>query len=519
MTRSDGPQPDASSAPVETSPDGVATLPGLPPGRYTVAGRVSRLRVQHASGTCACAQGDNRQSVVLAIKKLEDSVVVASGRAGRCVGPRSRVRLGTDARADRCAVGRPGGDAPPTARDGGRRRRDSRRQLRGRAAAAEVADPIDSRLARCVCRRVPPAGGIFMDIITQPGLGSLRGGVQMRLRDGSMSGRSPFTPTEGPERTQDYSVLPRRCADPRAARFQSEFQRHHGVRDAQPERRAAHGHPIGGAGISARRASSSNMNAQPRLRVDQGPGAAHRVQPQHEPVRRTRASASTTGRNAPSPPRSRTYQLPHAGSRPARPAVLHEHAPLRRLERLGVDVGRRGADDPRQRRVHRGGQQVSGGRRTRSVNLASDLDYVRGIHSVRMGHRRRRRLAASDSLQQLPGHLHVRKPGGVRGGPRRAATRGASATRTSTTSTSRARCTSRTTSACGQGSRSAPACATRSRRTSATSTASVRGSASRGRRSATARTTLRASSGIFYDWLAPTRTSRRCASTDSASAR
>ncbi len=32
-----------------------------------------------------------------------------------------------------------------------------------------------------------------------------------------------------------------------------------------------------------------------------------------------------------------------------------------------------------------GGAQVAGGRHTRGVNLASDLDYVRGIHSVRTG--------------------------------------------------------------------------------------------------------------------------------------
>jgi outer membrane receptor protein involved in Fe transport len=33
----------------------------------------------------------------------------------------------------------------------------------------------------------------------------------------------------------------------------------------------------------------------------------------------------------------------------------------------------------------RGGQQLAGGRRSTLVNLASDLDYVRGIHSVRAG--------------------------------------------------------------------------------------------------------------------------------------
>ncbi len=51
------------------------------------------------------------------------------------------------------------------------------------------------------------AGGLFIDIITQPGQGAIRGGTQMRLRDGSMSGRSPFAARRPPERTQDYQFF------------------------------------------------------------------------------------------------------------------------------------------------------------------------------------------------------------------------------------------------------------------------------------------------------------------------
>ena len=62
------------------------------------------------------------------------------------------------------------------------------------------------------------AGAIFIDIITQPGIGALRGGGRFSLRDGSLSGRSPFTPTKGPERTQNYgfnfggSIVPQRSS-------------------------------------------------------------------------------------------------------------------------------------------------------------------------------------------------------------------------------------------------------------------------------------------------------------------
>ena|SRR5437867_4340880 len=51
-----------------------------------------------------------------------------------------------------------------------------------------------------------------IDIITQPGTGPIRGGMSSRFRDGSMSGRSPFTPTKGPERTERRRADARRAA-------------------------------------------------------------------------------------------------------------------------------------------------------------------------------------------------------------------------------------------------------------------------------------------------------------------
>ncbi len=42
------------------------------------------------------------------------------------------------------------------------------------------------------------AGGIFIDIITQPGIGPLRGSTNFGFRDGSLNARNPFTPSKGP---------------------------------------------------------------------------------------------------------------------------------------------------------------------------------------------------------------------------------------------------------------------------------------------------------------------------------
>src|SRR5262245_24956868 len=62
------------------------------------------------------------------------------------------------------------------------------------------------------------AGAIFVEVITQPGVGPLRGGGRFSLRDGALSGRSPFTPTKGPERTENYgfsfvgSIVPQKSS-------------------------------------------------------------------------------------------------------------------------------------------------------------------------------------------------------------------------------------------------------------------------------------------------------------------
>ena len=48
------------------------------------------------------------------------------------------------------------------------------------------------------------AGGVSIEIITQPGLGPIRYYSMLRARDGSLSGRSPFVPVKGPEQNINY---------------------------------------------------------------------------------------------------------------------------------------------------------------------------------------------------------------------------------------------------------------------------------------------------------------------------
>jgi hypothetical protein len=205
VTRTDGPEPRAVQT-VDTSEQGIASIGGLAAGRYTIrvefpgfdAGTMTDVRVR---------AGENRQRVVLAIQKLEDTVTVgqdpqnaASDRRGPAFGT-TLTREQIDALSD-----------DPD---------ELKRQLQEIAGVGAVI-----RVDSFEGAQLPPksqirmirisrdafaaenhfAGGIQIDIVTQPGIGPLRGNASTRIRDGSMTGRSPFVPKKGPERSQDYSV-------------------------------------------------------------------------------------------------------------------------------------------------------------------------------------------------------------------------------------------------------------------------------------------------------------------------
>src|SRR4029434_6094484 len=50
------------------------------------------------------------------------------------------------------------------------------------------------------------AGGINVEIITQPGMGPMRMNLNYRLLGDSLSGRSPFVPERGPEDNQNLGM-------------------------------------------------------------------------------------------------------------------------------------------------------------------------------------------------------------------------------------------------------------------------------------------------------------------------
>jgi hypothetical protein len=190
--------------PAKTIDKGIATFEGLVPGRYSVRaefpgfemGLLRDFRVN---------RGDNKHVVVLPLKGMSESVTV--GRDAQAAGAdRGSKAFGLTVTQEEIQAL---SDDPA----------EMQRQL------ADMAGPdAIFRVDSFEGQQLPPKsqiksihvtrdqfaaeteqpGSTFVDVITQPGVGPIRGGANFSFRDGSMSAKSQFTPTKGPEQIRGY---------------------------------------------------------------------------------------------------------------------------------------------------------------------------------------------------------------------------------------------------------------------------------------------------------------------------
>jgi hypothetical protein len=190
---------------VTTSAQGVAAIQALAPGRYIVRAEFEGFETTTVRDVRVRA-GDNRQNVVLSLARVQDSVTVGEDRASSASDRRGPAFGTVLTREQIDALS----DDPE----------EMRRQLEEMAGPGAVikvdsfegaALPHKSQIRMIRISRDQFAaenhsgGGLSIEIVTQPGLGPVRGQINSRLRDGSMTGRSPFVEKKGPERFQDYN--------------------------------------------------------------------------------------------------------------------------------------------------------------------------------------------------------------------------------------------------------------------------------------------------------------------------
>jgi len=372
-----------TAPPVQATMDGIATISGLVPGRYSVhaefpgfdAGDLKDVRLR---------PGDNKHIIILAIGKMEESVSVnqdaqagAADRRGSAFGT-ALTREQVDALSDDPA--------------------EMQRQLQDMAGPGAV-----MRIDSFEGGSLPPksmikaihitrdqfaaenhyAEGIFLDIITQPGVGPIRTGINYGMHNGAMTARNPFAATKGADQLQSYGVnfsgalIRNRASFSFGMRGNSNFDtpivtivRPDGVQSDSVKFRSPRTNEFVNGSFDYALTRDQTL----RLSYNQNDGTNRNVGVGgfNEAER-----AYNTANHA------HTFRIQEAGPIGRRMFINT------RLNVGWTDTDQRSAAEAVTVRVQdaftSGGAQVAGGRHSRVMNLGSDLDYVRGRNSFRAG--------------------------------------------------------------------------------------------------------------------------------------
>ncbi|RPI56848.1 MAG: hypothetical protein EHM55_03940 [Acidobacteria bacterium] len=369
--------------PVKTAPNGQGVVGGLTPGRYTARaefqgfypGVLKEVRLR---------QGDNRHIIVLLVENFQETVDVKQDAQAGAADRRSDAFGSVLTREQMDALS----DDPD----------EMQRQLMDMAGPGAV-----MRIDSFEGGRLPPksqiksirvtrdqfaaenhsADSFFVEVITQPGIGPIRTGFNYGLRNSAMSARNAFHPTKGEEQDQYYGlniggglvqnkasfflrVFGNSAYDtPNSSIAQSSGTRIETLRQRVPRENLFVNGNFDWA-VTRDQTLRFSYNRNQFVNKNQGIGG-------YDEPERAFLSRNYTN----------TFRAQEVG-------------PLGRRFFINTRLNVGWSDSERQSSVESptvriidaqtfGGAQKAGGRHSRDVNVATDLDYVRGIHSVRVG--------------------------------------------------------------------------------------------------------------------------------------
>jgi len=194
----------ASLSPVKTEDAGVATISALPLGRYTVQAEFPGFETRVLKDV-RVRSGENKQVAVLPIQKLEAEVTVAQDKQAAAADPHGKsfgtvlTREEIEALSDDPSIlqqqlndmAGPGAVIKIDGFEGG--------ALPAKAQIRSIRISRDQFAAEN-----HSAGGVSIEIITQPGQGPVRYNTNLRMRGNGLSTRNPFVPVRGPEQNVNY---------------------------------------------------------------------------------------------------------------------------------------------------------------------------------------------------------------------------------------------------------------------------------------------------------------------------
>ena len=360
---------------------GVAVASGLTPGRYAVAVSFPGFETLTFPDARVRA-GENRRDAVLKIQKLDETVAVGRDKSTVASDPNND-RFNTVLSKDQI-------NALPDDPDEMER---VLKEMAGPGATIRVdgfrggklppKSQIRSiRFSRDVyAAENHMAGMVFVDMLTQPGMGPLRGSMDFLFRDDSLNARNAYQSEKGPEQTQQYTfnlsgtLRKERTSFSLSATGASLYDSANIFADT-----------LGGFRSSAVRRPSDKMNFNGRL--DHAVNTSHTLRANLQQNSSEQRNLGVGGYDLDDRAYSRSNDdavLRLSESGPWRKNVFAES----RLQLRRQTTASSSAFDTPTIRVldtfTSGGAQQSGGRESTDVEWATNVDWARGKHAIRFG--------------------------------------------------------------------------------------------------------------------------------------
>ncbi len=367
---------------VVTGPQGQVRFEKLRPGLYSIRAEMSGFQVRTLPQVRVRA-GDNRQVVVLPIDRVQSSVTVERDRQQAAsdrdvtfgaVLTREQIEALSDdpdeLRRQLMDIAGPNAKILIDSFEG--------RELPPKALIKSIRITRDS-----FAPEVHFAGELRIEILTQPGIGPVRGNLRMGFYDSAMDGRNPLVGQRGPAQSLSYGVgLSGTLIDERAS-----FNMNFNGQDAYST-------PVQYAATSGGRVSGLAPLRNPTDNAMFGGGLDYAIT--RDQVLRVNFHGMRFARENDGVGNYDLLERAYSSTNSTFGVYLQQNGPIGRRFVLNTRLAISGSDSDTRSAFEAptivvndaftsGGAQRRGGSRGRTYWLNSDLDYVRGIHTVRTG--------------------------------------------------------------------------------------------------------------------------------------
>jgi Carboxypeptidase regulatory-like domain len=370
-----------SLADVTADAQGVATVRDLPVGRYAVEVSFPGFATR-AVPSVRLRAGDNRRAVTLAIEKLDESVSVA----------RDRATAASDANSDRYGnvLSKEQIAALPDDPDEMERVLE---EMAGPGATIRVDGFRGGKLPpKSQIRSIRFASGMFsaenhaggmthVDITTAPGLGPLRGSLDIAFRDGALNARNAFQPAKGPEQTQQYTLN----LSGTIVKDRTSFSLSAGGASLYDSANVFAATPDGARAVPLRR-PSDRVNVTGRL--DHGLTSTHALRAMFQQNDTDQRNLGVGSFDLADRAYARTARETMVRLSETGPLTSTLFAETRLQLRRSSTASASASDTPTIRVLDAftsGGAQQDGGRQATDLELATNVDWALGKHAVRFG--------------------------------------------------------------------------------------------------------------------------------------